>query len=165
MITIIPNLDKDFKTIRAIAKVVWPVTYGDILSKEQLNYMFDMMYSVHSLQHQVKEKKHHFVIVYEDEIPLGFASYEFDCENSNKTKVHKLYILPNLQGKGIGKKIINFIENEALNNHDKAVYLNVNRFNSAKFFYKKIGFNIVKEEDINIGNDYLMEDYVMEKTI
>lgn len=165
MITIIPNLDKDFETIRTIAKIVWPVTYSAILTKEQLEYMFDMMYSVTSLQHQSQEKKHHFVIAYEDERPLGFASYEFDCENSNKTKVHKLYILPNLQGKGIGKKIINFIEKEALNNLEKAVYLNVNRFNVAKNFYEKLGFSIVGEVDIEIGNGYLMEDYVMEKWI
>ncbi|WNM18820.1 GNAT family N-acetyltransferase [Flavobacterium capsici] len=165
MITINQNSDSDFKTIRTIAKVVWPVTYGKILSQEQLDYMFEMMYSIESLQKQSQIKKHNFIIAYEDLIPLGFASYEFNCENSNKTKVHKIYILPNLQGKGIGKTIINYISDEALKQNDKAVFLNVNRYNSAKYFYEKIGFSIVKEEDIDIGNGYLMEDYVMEKAI
>jgi diamine N-acetyltransferase len=165
MIAILPNTENDFETIRAIAEIVWPVTYGAILSKEQLDYMFDMMYSVKSLQAQADEKKHHFIIAYENKVPLGFASYAFDCEKTNKTKVHKIYILPDQQGKGIGKTMIDFILNEAKNKHDKAVYLNVNRFNSAKLFYEKIGFSIIKEEDIEIGNGYLMEDYVMEKAI
>lgn len=165
MITIVPNSEKDFKTIRSIAEVVWPVTYSSILSKEQLDYMFEMMYSAKSLEEQSSLKNHHFIIACEDSTPLGFASYEFNCNNSNKTKVHKIYILPNLQGKGIGKKLIDFISNEASKKDDCAVFLNVNRFNSAKYFYEKIGFSITKEEDIDIGNGYLMEDYVMEKAI
>ena len=32
-------------------------------------------------------------------------------------------------------------------------------------FYKKLGFSIDKEEDIHIGNGYLMEDYVMLKML
>jgi catechol-2,3-dioxygenase len=43
------------------------------------------------------------------------------------------------------------------------VFLNVNRFNKAKNFYEKIGMNICKVEDIEIGNGYFMEDFVMEK--
>jgi diamine N-acetyltransferase len=165
MIEILPNTDEDFKTIRAIATEVWPATYGSILSKVQLDYMFEMMYSVASLQEQLKCKEHQFIIAYENSKPVGFASYEFNCGNSNKTKIHKIYILPNLQGKGFGKKIIDFIADKAKKQFDNAVFLNVNRFNSARFFYEKIGFEIVKEEDIAIGNGYLMEDYVMEKRI
>lgn len=165
MIAILPNSESDFETIRAIAKIVWPVTYSEILSDEQLEYMFEMMYSVKSLQEQANKKKHHFIIAYENNKALGFASYEIDCEKTNKTKVHKIYILPNLQGKGIGKRIIEFISNEAIKKQNKAIYLNVNRYNSAKDFYLKIDFKIVKEEDIEIGSGYLMEDYVMEKSI
>ena len=165
MITISSNTDADFKTIRALAEIVWPVTYGTILSKEQLDFMFEMMYSVGSLQEQATNKKHHFIIVYEDTIPLGFASFEFNCEQSGKTKVHKIYIVPNLQGKGIGRTLIEYISVEALNNNNDSIYLNVNRYNVAKTFYERIGLSITKEEDIDIGNGYLMEDYVMEKSL
>jgi ribosomal protein S18 acetylase RimI-like enzyme len=165
MIRILPNSENDFQTIRNIAEIVWPVTYSAILSDAQLAYMFDMMYTVDSLQNQVVERKHRFIIAYENEIPLGFASYEFDCEKTNKTKVHKIYILPNRQGKGIGINVMDYISNEAKKNNETAVYLNVNRFNNAKLFYEKLGFKIVKEVDIEIGNGYLMEDYIMEKSL
>lgn len=165
MVAILANSDENFKSIRTIAEIVWPVTYEAILSKEQLDYMFEMMYSIKSLQEQSSVKNHQFIIAYENETPLGFASFEFNCDESNKTKVHKIYILPNLQGKGIGRKIIDFISNEALKQNNEAVYLNVNRYNNARFFYEKIGFKIVDEVDIEIGNGYLMEDYVMEKEI
>jgi ribosomal protein S18 acetylase RimI-like enzyme len=43
--------------------------------------------------------------------------------------------------------------------------LNVNRYNKARFFYEKLGFVIMKEEDIDIGSGYYMIDYVMEKKL
>jgi ribosomal protein S18 acetylase RimI-like enzyme len=50
----------------------------------------------------------------------------------------------------------------AKTNNQKGIYLNVNKYNSAKFFYEKLGFTNVKEEVIDIGNGYVMDDYVME---
>ena len=44
---------------------------------------------------------------------------------------------------------------------DKGVFLNVNKYNTAKLFYEKLGFKITKEEVIDIGNDYVMDDFVM----
>ncbi|MEI9808163.1 MAG: hypothetical protein WDO16_09960 [Bacteroidota bacterium] len=41
----------------------------------------------------------------------------------------------------------------------------MNRSNNAKLFYEKIGFIVIREEDIDIGNGYLMNDYVMEKQV
>jgi ribosomal protein S18 acetylase RimI-like enzyme len=43
--------------------------------------------------------------------------------------------------------------------------LNVNRNNPAKIFYEKLGFAVLNEEDIDIGNGYFMNDYVMQKMI
>ena len=49
----------------------------------------------------------------------------------------------------------------AKNNQQKGVFLNVNKYNKAQFFYQKLGFIITKEEVIDIGNNYIMDDYVM----
>jgi hypothetical protein len=57
------------------------------------------------------------------------------------------------------------VAKEAKNNDNTILTLNVNRYNQAQYFYKKIGFSITKEEVIAIGNDFVMDDYVMEKSI
>jgi ribosomal protein S18 acetylase RimI-like enzyme len=44
---------------------------------------------------------------------------------------------------------------------NKNLLLNVNRENPALGFYKKKGFEVIKTEDIDIGNGYFMNDYVM----
>jgi GNAT superfamily N-acetyltransferase len=74
-----------------------------------------------------------------------------------------LYVLPEAQGKGIGKLLIEEVIVLAEEMHSKSINLNVNRFNKAHFFYSKMGFCILKEVDIELDFGYLMEDYIMEK--
>jgi GNAT superfamily N-acetyltransferase len=104
-------------------------------------------------------------MIYEDETNLGFIGIEHNYNDKAVTKIHKIYLLPETQGKGIGKKVIDEIGKLALDNNSTALILNVNRFNTALGFYKKIGFEIVDEVNIDIGKGYLMEDYVMEKKL
>ena len=156
------DLEK-FEIIRSIAQETWTIAYGEILSTAQLEYMFDMMYSVDSLLEQAAKKNLQFILAKKGNDYLGFASYENDIHQTNKTKIHKIYILPETQGKGIGKVLIDFIAVEAQRQKDIAVVLNVNKYNKAIHFYLKLGFSNVKEEVIDIGNGYVMDDYVMEK--
>jgi ribosomal protein S18 acetylase RimI-like enzyme len=165
MITIVTATPNDYKTIQDIAHQTWPIAYGEILQKAQLDYMLDAFYNEEALKDSVVNKGHHFVLAKEGNVTLGFASYEHNYNQQPQTKIHKIYILPQTQGKGIGKILIDFIENTAKENHSTALSLNVNRFNKALHFYQKLGFEIVDEIDIELDHGYLMEDYVMEKKI
>ncbi|MEP6804472.1 MAG: GNAT family N-acetyltransferase [Flavobacterium sp.] len=163
MITISAATINDIKLIQEIAHTTWPITYGEILSKEQLDYMLDLIYSDEALTNQYNKKEQLFYLISEDEVTLGFIGIEHNYKGESVTRIHKIYLLPQTQGKGIGKNVIDEIEKFALKNNSKALSLNVNRFNAALGFYKKIGFEVVDEVDVEIGNGYLMEDYVMEK--
>lgn len=165
MITISQAGLNDIETIQEIAHITWPITYGGILSKEQLDYMLNLIYSDEALKTQYEKREQLFYLISEDKITLGFIGIEHNYQGEPVTRIHKIYILPETQGKGFGKKIINKIEKLALENKSKALSLNVNRFNSALDFYKKIGFEITAEVNIDIGNGYFMEDYVMEKQL
>ena len=79
--------------------------------------------------------------------------------------MHKIYLLPETQGKGFGNFLLERIVALAKENQSDRISLNVNRFNKACAFYQKMGFEIVAQEDLEIGNGYLMEDYKMEKKI
>jgi ribosomal protein S18 acetylase RimI-like enzyme len=74
-------------------------------------------------------------------------------------------VLPSEQGKGLGKLLIDKAIEIAIAQNQKAIFLNVNKYNKARFFYEKLGFTIVKDEVIDIGNGYVMDDYVMEVAI
>ena len=156
---------QDLSIIKDLAYEIWPTAYGQILSQQQLEYMLDKFYSLSSLANQLLEKKHTFLLIQKEGTYLGFCSYELNCDHTSSTKLHKIYVLPQTQGKGVGKLLLHAVENIAKENKNTAVFLNVNRNNNALEFYKHQGFSISKTEDIDIGNGYLMEDYVMEKQL
>jgi ribosomal protein S18 acetylase RimI-like enzyme len=159
------HLEKINKTqlpiIKDLAYTIWPSTYGEILSKEQLNYMLDNFYSIENLSNQMNAGQI-FELLLEDNNVVGFVAYEFNCNDTGMLKIHKIYLLPETQGKGFGKFMIDEVIKIAKNNNQKGVFLNVNKYNKAKFFYEKLGFKITKEEVIDIGNNYIMDDYQME---
>lgn len=109
----------------------------------------------------MKELHHKFIIVYDSDRPVGFASYSLKANCENIFRLHKIYILHQLQGKGIGKFMLNKIIDDVKPEGAKFLELNVNRNNKALEFYKKFGFKIISQEDIDIDNGYFMNDYVM----
>jgi ribosomal protein S18 acetylase RimI-like enzyme len=146
--------------IRNLANITWPIAYGEILSPQQLDYMMELIYSKNALQKQM-EKGQQFLLALEDEKPVAFAAYSILTTADNSIyKLDKIYILPNQQGKGIGKFLINHIIESI--KPSTTLRLNVNRQNKALHFYQKLGFKIINEEDIDIGNGFYMNDYVME---
>lgn len=154
--------DSDILLIRELSLQVWPATYQNILSTEQIEYMMELMYSEAALHQQMKDN-HHFQIVYNAGIPIGFASYS-EVEPA-VYKLHKIYILGLQQGRGTGRLVIEQIINNIRQEGARILRLNVNRHNKAREFYEKLGFHSVKEEDVAIGNGYFMNDYVMEKEL
>lgn len=157
--------EQDFVTINRIAHLTWPTTFGDILTPAQIDYMLEMMYSPAALQEQVLQRGHTFLLAREAAQCWGFASYQPHYKGASLTKIHKIYVLPNTQGKGIGKALISAVAEIARRHGNSALTLNVNRYNPAVQFYQHIGFRIVGEEDIDIGNGFLMEDFIMEKSL
>lgn len=148
-----------------LTKKIWPVAYGEILSKAQLDYMIDKFYNETALREQIEVKGHVFYLAQdENEKYVGFVSHEINSE-PNKTKIHKIYVLPETQGTGLGRQFFELVKEKAIENNQKAIFLNVNKYNNAIHFYTKLGFTKVKDEVIDIGNGYVMDDYVMEVNI
>jgi len=149
--------------IRELTFRVWPQTYASIITQEQIDYMLEMMYSTSSLEKQMTEQGCQFIIVFEDGNPVGFASY--NEEEPKRWKLNKIYILQNQQGKGTGKYVINYIIDEIKKQSASSLFLQVNRNNNAKAFYERLGFDEVDLINLDIGNGFFMNDYIMEKKL
>lgn len=162
MILLKKAVESDIPTIQEIARITWGPTYVHIIGQEQVDYMLGKMYSKATLLEQLAAG-HTFLIAVEDAKPIGFAGFSRD--EGDAFQLHKLYVLPEAHGKGVGKLLINEVLNAARAEGAKYLRLNVNRKNKAKSFYESAGFKIKESVDIEIGNGFFMNDYIMEKAI
>jgi len=154
---------EDLTTVEQLAREIWPVTYAGIVPPEHLNYMLDLFYNNTALRDQLQNQHHIFLIVESAGKPVAFASYS--TIEPGVSKLQKIYVHQDTQGQGIGKQLIDHIISDLQSRSVHTMRLNVNRYNKARFFYEKIGFVIVKEEDVDLGNNVFMIDFVMEKKL
>ena len=98
---------EDINTIGFLAQQIWPATYREILSPGQLRYLLTLFYSPLALSLQMLEDKHSFLIMEEEEEHIGFASWSA-AAGPGVYRLHKLYVMPGRQGKGLGKAILEF---------------------------------------------------------
>ncbi len=170
---IVPATLRDIPTIIQLAEGTWEPTYRFILSREQMEYMYRVIYTPAALRRQMTEQHHAFLLAYVDGQPAGYASFgpqpPVDGGHSpgaplTEYRLHKIYVLPTQQGLGLGLHLIEAVEETARNAGGRTLDLNVNRYNPAISFYERRGFVRQREEDVPIG-PYFMNDYVMRKAL
>ena len=147
----------DIPTISELAHKIWNQHYPSIIGQAQIDYMLGKMYDKYSLKEQILIKKHRFYLIEFEGKAIGFISiYE---ESQNKWFIAKFYIDQTLAGKGLGASV--FKEILSLTSA-QSIRLTVNRENyKAINFYFKLGFKIEKVADFDIGQGYVMNDFVM----
>ncbi len=152
----------DIPVIRELAEKSWKENYAEILSPEQISYMLGLMYSENALAKDFKNPNYQYYLISNAENNLiGFMGIEMEFEPS-VIKLHRIYLLKQEKRKGAGKETLDFLKTLAKQSSATRIILNVNRNNPAKKFYESQGFRVYKEGVFDIGNGFLMDDYLME---
>ena len=165
-----PATPDDWPAIREIAYRTWPVTFGDILTPEQIDYMLARMYTEEALRDQTERQGHRYLIGFaEGDTPalpeaagaVGYVSYQLDYL-PHVVKIHKLYVLPEAHGRGLGREFVSAVAKLGGEARQRRLRLDVNRHNPAVGFYERMGFTKVDEVVTEIGRGYVMDDFVYE---
>src|SRR5690606_15645488 len=127
----------DIALIREIGTKTYWATYPAILGDKQVAYMLDKFYTVEALTRQMEEG-HEFWLCLVDQVPVAFTSFSKTPGHERAWHLQKIYILPEMQGKGIGQKLLIAVADHCLKEGGMRLQLNVNRFNKAKDFYEKL---------------------------
>ncbi|WP_317192985.1 GNAT family N-acetyltransferase [Kaistella gelatinilytica] len=155
--------EKDIPLIRELATISWSAAYENILSTAQIDYMLSEMYSSETILTQIKNSNYLYYLIIKEGKAVGFIGFEFHYEEKT-TKLHRIYLVPEAKGKSLGKEAMKFLKREVTSNEDNRIILNVNKDNSAKSFYESQGFQVYEEAVFDIGNGFVMDDYLMEFT-
>ena len=149
-----------FKEVQLLASEIWKDNYKGIISQEQIDYMLNMMYNSQRLQQDLDEG-YQWELIYHNDSLIGYLAYVI--KKNNRVFLSKIYLKTSAQGLGIGKKSLNRIKEYAKLNDCTSVYLTVNKDNKKGVrAYNNAGFNIIDDEVTDIGNGYVMDDYVFE---
>ena len=154
----------DVAAIHLLAEKIWWPTYAAILEKEQIWFMLDFFYSEEKLKKYISSGEQSFLLLLENKLPKAFAAYAADQENQEIMILEKIYCLPEAQGKGFGRELIDFVATQARVTGKSILQLYVHRENKARNFYEKMNFKVIKEVDRPLDK-YLLTDYVMHKEL
>ena len=163
----------DIELIRSIAKVAFPATYSTIISAEQIDYMMEWMYSAKKLQQEISGNIT-YLLAEVDGRTVGYLSFgpdegTADCAaapgQGRLFHLHKIYLLPEAQGGGNGKRLFMAGEREMRLAGATAFELNVNRGNPALGFYRHLGMQLSRSGDFDIGGGFFMNDHIMRKEL
>ena len=151
--------------IRKIADQIWPVTFQAILSPEQIVYMMQMMYAPEEMACELAEGRV-FEILHLDGEPAGYVSYGVYSGAESAVKLHKLYLLKQFHGQGWGSHLLKHVIGETDKLGSRYLRLNVNKNNHAAIkAYLRNGFVTVESVKIDIGNGFVMDDFVMQREV
>lgn len=156
---------QDISEIERLANIIWPVCYKEMISAEQLTYMLQLIYSPAALSRQIEKDLHQFILVTDAEVNIGFISYTTLPDNSGTHHLNKIYLLPPRQGEGLGKQMLQYAEKAVQELGAAGLALNVNKYNPALEFYKHNGYTLKEEAVIDIGNGFVMDDFILIKNL
>jgi GNAT superfamily N-acetyltransferase len=146
--------------VTELSAQIWPIAYKEIITQEQIKYMLSTMYSQEALEKNLSDG-HVFLIAERDGKAIGYAGYQTNFPQLEFSKLHKLYVLPETQHTGVGGALFNAVVTGSTNEHCKHLILQVNKNNPALQFYHKKGMYIHEEAVFDIGNGFVMDDYIM----
>ena len=164
-VTIVELTDPaSLEIVRRIADDVWPKTFREILSPEQIVYMMKMMYAPEVMERELSSGVH-FRAAFVDGTAAGYTAWA-PYTIPGTAKLHKVYLLQTFQGRGIGSAMLADASEQARKAGFTRLRLNVNKHNErARRAYFRNGFVDVEAVKIDIGGGFFMDDFVMEKEL
>ena len=154
--------DAEILGIASLAEEIWHEHFTDIIGEDQVNYMVEKFQSFDALQKQISDGYEYFLI----STDYMMAGYTGIHEENGSLFLSKLYLLEESRGQHLSTEVFHFLVNLAKERNLNKIWLTCNKYNSHTLdVYKHLGFQIVRDEVTDIGNGFVMDDYIMEYAI
>jgi len=164
-IVITPARRDQLTAVQRLANIVWRAHYPGIITLEQIDYMLERGYALDVLERFVGAPDRGLDLLLRDAQPSAFSAW-YVTDNPAFVKLDKLYVLPSCQRMGLGSRLIAHVAAAARALDATTLIVNVNKHNrQAIRAYEKHGFAIREAVVVDIGHGFVMDDYVMHRTL
>ena len=160
----------DQELLARIAGEIWRGYWPAIIGPDQTEYMIEKFQSLEAIARDMVEHDYEYwllVATEEDEDGLeksivGFTGGHNEPE-TNRFFISKIYLFPEARGHGYARRAIEFYEDLCFARGFEAMYLTVNKYNELGIrAYEGTGFETIDSVETDIGEGYIMDDYIME---
>lgn len=149
--------------MRGINEAVQMKHFPSIIGEAQTRYMLDTLFTPERIR-QNMEGGERFIILdaLPDQCGAGYFSYTLK-PGENKIKLSRVFVKESARGLGLFNHAFNHIAQVGRESGVQTMYLTVNRNNApAIAVYKAKGFVKTGEAKFDIGNGYVMDDFIFE---
>lgn len=147
----------DVPVLAALADEIWHQHFTPIIGAKQVDYMLDWFQDEEAMTRQLQEGMIYHM-AYAGGEPIGYCGCKLE---EDRLFLSKLYVKKAFRGRGIGRMLFN--RACSFGAGKRAVYLTVNKHNDDTIaIYKKMGFLVIDSVVSDIGNGFVMDDYIME---
>lgn len=154
-----------WEALRQLARAIWREHYASIVSRAQIDFMLGERMSDAALAALEQQPGHELAVLWQGARAVGYCG-SGPAEESGTFKLGQLYLLAEVRGRGWGKRMLEHVEQRAGEACAERLVLQVNKQNgSAIDFYRRQGFGVREAAVFDIGNGFVMDDYVMEKPL
>ena len=153
------------KETAALASEIWHEYYRDLLGEKQIAYMLEKFQSEPALLQEEAEGYRIFWILEEGKAePAGYFMFRLH-DPEGKLFLSKLYLRAESRGKGFSRLVFDFLKKEAAGHGLHTIWLTVNKGNATLGLYEHYGLTVANSTVTEIGNGYVMDDYIMEMPV
>lgn len=153
---------EDIEAICEIASPIWHATYDGIVSEGQTEYMIERFQSVPAVTEQMSTGGYEYYFMVDGDVKCGFLGIVPHKDKADELFLSKLYVKAECAGRGAASAAMEFVKKRASELNVKRVWLTVNKYNKQAIeVYLHKGFVKDFEKQTDIGNGYIMDDYIM----
>lgn len=157
--------DEELTELAEFANDVWHEFFPGIITVEQIDYMVEKFQSYNAMKEQLAHEGYSYYGVRIDGALVGyFGICKKQCtklDSGESLFLSKLYLKKCMRGKGIASLMFKEVKRIARREGCELIWLTVNKRNDhAVSVYKHIGMRVIREEQTDIGNGFVMDDYV-----
>jgi len=157
---------EEIEILCTLAKEAWELAYRELLGPSQVAYMVEKFQSPPAVRRQMDAENYIYYIIYGNGTPGGFIGFAPHYQGEDELFLSKLYLLPALKGTGAAHAALDLVVGEARRQNLPSIRLTVNKHNTHAWeVYKHWGFETVDSVVTDIGGGYVMDDYIMVKTL
>ena len=158
--------------LTGLMREIYPPMYHHLWEDKGEWYLKEL-YSKENFKKELLEENQEYYFVLYNEENIGIlrliSNVDFNGIPEEKSiMLHRIYLHPKTQGKGLGKELLNWIENRSKEKKKETLWLKaMDTQEQALHFYQKNGFSTIKKTtlEFTLLHKHLRGMYVMTKSL